>query len=143
MNALIALGTRNPTVTEGLAITSIVLAAGFAAYYDVKLYDLKQRRRRRARLLEAGRRFLFPYLLPALLIAGFTAYSFSALVIIPYFPGSEAFCKLHDPTCRANINPEANQVFSMIGVLIAAMLALIYIALIVWRRFLNRPIAVY
>jgi hypothetical protein len=143
MNALIALGTRNPTVTEGLAIAAIVVAAGLAAYYDVKLYDLKQRRRRRARLLDTARRFLFPYLLPALLIAGFAAYSFSALIIIPYFPGSVAFCRLHDPLCRARINPEANQFYSMIGVAIAAMLALSYIALTVWRRFLNRPIAVY
>ena len=39
MNALIALGTRNPTVTEGMAIALIVLAAALAAYYDVKLYD--------------------------------------------------------------------------------------------------------
>ena len=143
MNALVALGTRYPMVTEGIAFTSIVLAAGFAAYYDVKLYDLKQRRRRRARLFDTARRFLFPYLLPALCIAVFAAYSFSALVIIPYFPGSEAFCKLHDPVCRASINPEANQVYSMIGVLIAATLALVYVALTVWRRFLNRPIAVY
>ena len=143
MNALITLGTRNPTVTEGIAVALIVLAAGLAAYFDVKLYDVKLRRRRRARLFDTFRRFLFPYLLPALLIAGFAAYSFSALIIIPYYPGSAAVCHLHDPVCRARINPEANQVFSMIGVGIAAVLALVYMGLTVWRRLSNRPISVY
>ncbi|ARN81914.1 hypothetical protein DSM21852_12530 [Methylocystis bryophila] len=130
-------------VTEGLAILVIVLAAALAAYYDVKIYDAKMRRRRRARLLDAARRFLFPYLLPSLVIAGFAAYSFSTLVIIPYYPGSAAVCRLHDPICRARINPDANQLYSMIGIAIACVLALFYIALTVWRRYLNRPIAVY
>jgi len=143
MNALVALGIRNPMVTEGIAIALIVLAAGLASYYDVKLYDVKPRRRRRTRLLDVLRRFLFPYLLPALVIAGFAAYSFSALVIIPYYPGSAAVCHLHDPDCRARINPEANQVFSMIGVGIAAILALSYVGLTAWRRISNRPISVY
>ena len=143
MNALIALGTRNPMVTEGIAIALIVLAAALGSYYDVKLYDAKLRGRRKFRLLDCAWRFLYPYLLPALVIAGFAAYSFSTLIIIPYYPGSAAVCHLHDPDCRARINPEANQVFSMIGVGIAAMLALSYLALTVWRRFLNRPIAVY
>ena len=143
MHALIALGTRNPLVTEGIAIAVIVLAAGLASHYDVKLYDGKLRRRRRFRLLDWFWRLLFPYLLPALLIAGFAAYSFSTLIIIPYYPGSAAVCHLHDPQCRARINPEANQVYSMIGVGIAAMLALSYLALTVWRRLSNRPISVY
>ena len=143
MNALIALGTRNPTVTEGMAIALIVLVAGLASFYDVKLYDVNLRRRRRFRLLDWIWRFLFPYLFPALLIAGFAAYSFSALVIIPYYPGSAAVCRLHDPLCHARINPEANQVFSMIGVATAAILALLYVALTAWRRISNRPISVY
>ncbi|HTO79838.1 MAG TPA: hypothetical protein VMJ31_08710 [Methylocystis sp.] len=143
MQALIALGTRNPLLTEGIAIAVIVLAAGLASYYDVKLYDGKLRRRRRFRLLDWFWRLLFPYLLPALLIAGFAAYSFSTLIIIPYYPGSAAVCRLHDPQCRARINPEANQVYSMVGVGIAAVLALSYTGFTAWRRISNRPISVY
>ena len=109
----------------------------------MKLYDGKLRRRRRFRLLDWFWRLLFPYLLPAVLIAGFAAYSFSTLIIIPYYPGSAAVCHLHDPQCRARINPEANQVYSMVGVGIAAVLALSYIGFTAWRRISNRPISVY
>jgi hypothetical protein len=125
-------------VTEGLAIMAIVLAAALATYLDVTM-----RRRRRFRYTELAGRFLFPYLLPALLIAAFAAYSFSALVIIPYYPGSPSLCGLHDPACRARINPEANQFYSMIGIAIACALALGYLALLAWRRISSRPVPVY
>jgi len=143
MNALVAMAVKHPFVPVGMTIASIVLAAAVACYYDVKLYEVKLRRRRRFRILDWIWRFLFFYLLPALLIAGFAAYSFSTLVIIPYYPGSAAVCHLHDPECRARINPEANQLYSMVGLAIAAALALVYLALVVWRRLSNRPISVY
>ncbi len=125
-------------VTEGLAIVVILLAAALATYFDVT-----KPRRRRLRYTELAWRFLFLYLLPALVIAAFAAYSFSALVIIPYYPGSPTLCGLHDPACRARINPEANQLYSMIGIAIACALALGYLALVAWRRISSRPVPVY
>jgi hypothetical protein len=138
MHALVALGIKYPFVPVGLTIAIIVAAAGAAAYYDLKL-----RRRRKIRPLDLLWRFVFPYLLPALAIAAVVAYAFSTFVIIPYHPGSKELCHLHDPECQANIDPVGNQIYSIIGLALALVPALIYLALVVWRRSVNRPYSVY
>ena len=138
MHALVALGIKYPFVPVGLTIALIVLAAGVAAYYDLKL-----RRRRKIRPLDLLSRFVFPYLLPALAIAAVVAYAFSTFVIIPYYPGSTEVCHLHDPECRARIDPVANQLYSIMGLALALVPALLYLALVVWRRSVNRPYSVY
>ena len=138
MNALVALGVKYPFVPVGLTIAIIVLAAGAAAYYDLKL-----RRKRKIWPLDWLSRLIFPYLLPALVIAAVVAYSFSTFVIIPYYPGSTELCHLHDPECRARIDPVGNQLYSMLGLALALVPSLLYLALVVWRRVLNRPYSVY
>ncbi len=138
MHALVALGIKYPFVPVGLTIALIVLAAGVAAFYDLKL-----RRRRKIGPLDWLWRFAFLYLLPALVIAGVVAYSFSTFVIIPYHPGSTALCHMHDPVCRARIDPVGNQIYSMIGLALALVPALLYLAVVVWRRGVNRPYSVY
>jgi len=138
MNALVALGVKHPAVPVGLTIAIIVLAAAVGAYYDLKL-----RRRRKVRPLDWLWRFVFPYLLPALVIAAVVAYAFSTFVIIPYHPGSAALCRLHDPECRTHIDPVGNRLYSMIGLALALVPALLYLALVVWCRIANRPYSVY